>query len=89
MKPEDLIKSLMGDDKDMDELPTVVGHYGWKTEKYTALVGEFIGIMMCSTSKTDNLDKIFPKMTPDQKIKIFAYLHATEVLDDAVRGGRK
>ena len=72
---EEMIKKMT------DSGPTVADHYGVKLEEVTKLQKELLCSMIMSSTTSETLDKFFPKLTAEERVKVVVYARAKEMFE--------
>lgn len=69
---------LMEKLKDRASENTTFGHYGFKLEEFNKLIEDMLIAFIRAENNTDVADKFFPKLSGENRMKIFAFASAMD-----------
>ena len=77
-----VIEGLQTKMKEEKQRNSIARHYGVKDDNFAKMVGECIGMLLANSNKKKSnvLDKMFPKSSAEERLKVEAYYAAKTIL---------
>lgn len=78
--PPEVFKEVMSKMSGQNPMPTVPAHYGVTNEQYDKIMKEILCDMIKNNEKTATIDKFFPRLSAEDRVKVLAYSEALNKL---------
>lgn len=76
MKESSGMAEILEELKDRASENTTFGHYGFKIDEYEKIIEDMLIAFIKAENNTDVADKFFPKLSGEDRMKIFAFASA-------------